>query len=414
MQPGNVAIEDAPTKARRSPQLTIVTNSEVTTFRSCPQLHHFSYREKLRPKVEAKPLAVGSIIHAGMSAGLRAGWAPGWQGRSVDDRRRDQIAAALQGIDDKVMTWAGEVMTNATTELNFESLSAEVDQMAEVVKFLLEHYFAATTSDLTDFVLVETEAPFLVGIRNKSGILQHLKLNGVRDAVMYDPLYNQVVLMEHKTAGSDPRGVERRVEMDPQTTGYAYALREQLNAGLLKCVDGKELRVADGVTVGRTIYNVLRKSKPREPNINKDGSVSAAAIDTTADIYAAALNRQVTERMIPTSVKQVELLEKLRGQGDRYFARLEYFRTPEEIERWRSEMYVDAARIREADRDPTRRTRNTGHCNMPWSLKCSYRSICMDPDAPELYTLFKRIDDAHAEVREAEVDLGGGEPHHPA
>ena len=68
-------------KQRRSLALTVVTDSELQTWRSCHLKHHFQYRERLRPKVEAKALAIGSIFHTGMRAGLSAGWSDGWKSR---------------------------------------------------------------------------------------------------------------------------------------------------------------------------------------------------------------------------------------------------------------------------------------------------------------------------------------------
>lgn len=388
-------------KTRRSPRLTVVTDSELSTWRSCPQKHQFQYRDRLRSKVEGKALAIGSIFHHGMATGLRAGWAPGWQSQPNDVRLASQIVHAQAGIDELVMKWASKVVEHAA-DVDFEQLSMEVDQTASMVKWMLAHYFTQTKSDLVNWILVEVETPFLVDIHNKRGhVAPYLKYSGVRDAVMYDPDYNQIVLLEHKTAGGDPRQIEKRVEMDSQTKGYLYALKQQ--RADLKAADGRSL--ADAF-LGRVAYNVLRKSQPKAPKINRNGSVSVAACDTSAELYASALDEQVKSRGIPVDEKQRELLEALRSKGDSWFARVEHHQTPEEIERWRSDTFVDASRIREAERDPSRRTRNPGNCNMAWSLPCQYRSICLD-NSPELRAQFRVASDPHAEVRAAEADAAG-------
>ena len=406
MQPGNVDagnVEQATTsgKARRSPKLTVVTDSELATWNSCPQKHDFQYRQRLRPKVEGKALAIGSIFHHGIAAGLRAGWAEGWKSKSTVARVEEQIAAAQTNIDDLVMKWAGKVI-QFSMDIDFEQLNSEVEQTAAMVKWMLAHYFTQTQSDLNTLVLVEVEAPFLVDLHNKRGaVAPHLRYAGVRDAVMYDPSYNQIVLFEHKTSGGDPRQIEKRVEMDTQTKGYLYSLKQQ-RAGMV-AVDGTPLAKA---FLGRVAYNVLRKSQPKSPKVNQDGSVSVAQCDTTYDLYSLALAEQVGQRKIAVSEKQRAFLETLRDKGDSWFARVEHHQTPEEIERWRSDTFVNASRIREADRDPAKRTRNTGHCNMAWSLPCTYRQICLD-NSPEQRGMFRVASDPHAEVRAAEADAAG-------
>lgn len=385
-----------PTKARRSPLLTVVTDSELQSFRSCAQKHHFQYRERLRPLVEGKALAVGSIFHRGMSSGLAAGWEPGWKSTPTSQRVAAQQQAATAEIDQMVMDWAAKLVAHGG-QLDFDRLNTEVEETAAMVKWMLSHYFERTQADLTNLVLVEVEKAFLVDIHDRIGrVSPHLRYAGVRDAVLYDPAYNQVVLAEHKTTGGHPQDIEKRVEMDTQTAGYLWALK--LQRADLKTVDGEPL---GGAFLGRVVYNVLRKALPRSPNVNKDGSVSVAACTTTPELYREALNDQV-RRGVPTSTKQGEFLARLEAAGDPFFARVEYHRTAAEIERWRSDTFVDAARIRAAGRDPAQRTRNTGHCNMPWSLPCAYRSVCLD-DTPEMRAQFRVSADPHAEVRAAEA-----------
>lgn len=399
--------ETAAPRGRRVPALTVVTTSELQEFRNCPQKHHFAYRERLRPLVDAKPLAVGSIFHVGMKGGLLAGWAPGWKSRPGDQRLAQQVEAAQSQIDDLVGKWTAKVVLH-TAEADYEKLAVEAEETSAMVKWMLAHYFKSTTADLNQLVLVEAEAAFRVGVRDRRGLVRHLFFAGVKDAALYDPGYNALVLDEHKTSGNAPRDIEKRVEMDPQTAGYTYALREALAADQLKTVDGDP--VPKDAVVGRVLYNVLRKARPKEPKVNQDGKVSVAQCDTTPEKYNEALLAQQSLRNIPITEKQREFFDALVLKGDRYFARVEWHRTADEIERWRSETFVDAARVREADRDPTRRTRNTGHCNMAWSLPCSYRQVCLDPESPDIRKLYRVSADPHAEVREAEVDAGIDNP----
>lgn len=389
-------VADPPRKARRSPQLTVVTDSELQTWRSCPQLHHFKYRERLRPNVDAKALALGSIFHAGMRDGIAAGWSTGWRSRSNVQRLADEIEAAQKSIDDLVMKWTSKRVAHEH-DLDFDALEKETEQAAAMVKWMLKHYFESTTEDLLNLVLVETEKNFNVDLHDRRGrVLPYLRYAGVRDATFFDPAYNQLVLAEHKTSGGRPQDIEKRVEMDTQTAGYIYALTQQ--RANMKTVDGVSMEKAH---VGRVIYNVLRKSYPKPPKVNKDGTVSVAACVTTPELYLAAIKDQVEQRKLPMTEKQKDFFESLKTVGDPFFARVDYHRTKDEIERWRQDTVIDAGRVRLATYSPEHRTRNTGHCNMPWSLPCPYRSVCLD-DQPELRSTFRVVDNPHVEVREAE------------
>lgn len=393
---------EPPRRARRSAALTIITASEMQTARDCLQKHHFKYREKLRTKVDAPALAIGSIFHRGMSAGLRAGWLD-VAGLSVDQRVAKQTDAATSGIDDLVNKWMAKRIEHGR-DLDFERLATEAEETAAMVKWMLGHYFHVTRGDLERLILVETETPFSVPLRDVRGRpVKHLISQGVRDAVFYDPTYNALDLHEHKTVGQNPRDIDRRAEMDPQTTTYINSLIEDLAAGRLKLATTGEPVPRDAV-VGRLSYNACKKKVPSTPKINQDGTVSVAAIDTLATMYVAALDEQANVRKIPVTEKQYAKAKELADKGDTFFARVEYQRTPAEIERWRREAFMDASRIREANRNPDARTRNPGHCSMAWSMKCEYRQLCLDPESVELRGQFRVVDDIHTEVREAEAD----------
>jgi len=394
----NTTVDTRTRRARRSAELTIITNSEQQAFRDCPQKHDFQYRQRMRPKTTGKALAIGSVFHHGMSQGLLAGWKD-IDGLTVDERLDRQIAAATADVDAKVFEWVQEVVAHDPSA-DYAGLQAFADETGAMLKFMLANYFAHSKRDLTTLVLVETERPFAVRVRDAIGRKLRIEFRGVRDAVFYDPTYNALELHEHKTVSSLPEDIGKRAEMDPQTSGYMYALLEDRAAGKLKFLDGTP--IPSDVILGRVAYNAVRKKKPSTPKVNKDGTVSVAAIDTTAELYMAALDEQQKVRGIAVTDKQLEKMRELAARGNTYVGRVEYQKTRAEIDRWRSDTVVDASRIRAAATRPEYRTRNPGHCNMPWSLPCSYRSVCLD-DTPETRAMFRVLDDAHPEVREAEA-----------
>lgn len=386
--------------------LRVVTDSEVATWNSCPQLHHFKYRERLRPLVDAKALAMGSITHVGMKNGLRAGWSGSAASKPRSERIADQVSAATASIDALVHEWAAKIVLHSKEKVDFEKLEVEAKESASLVKWMLANYFRATAADLDDLVLVDTERPFTVGMVDKAGRpVLHLGYSGVIDVEFYDPAYNQYVLGDHKTTAGNPRDIEKRVEMDTQTAGYLWAMRKRLDSTEVRLVGDGAGVVPKDAQIGRVMYNVLRKSEPRPPKVNQDGRVSVAQCVTTADLYRAALHEQVATRGIAVTEPQAKFAQALTDQGDRFFARVEWNRTRADVERWRSDTFANASRIREADRDPSRRTRNTGHCNMPWSLPCRYRQLCLDPESREIRAQFRVAGDVHTEVRDAETEV---------
>lgn len=391
-------------KPHRSPALTVVTTSELQTFRDCPNKHHFKYRERLRVKAEAKALAFGSIFHGGMSAGITAAFGPPAFLMTEDQRLEAAIAAATANLDSKLMDWAGKQVAYGTG-VDYDRLAQDAEDGVVMLKWMLEHYFSMTRLDFTELRLVETERAFQVNVVDRAGRKSKLDFAGVRDAVFYDPRYNQLVLHEHKTVSSAPSDIGKRAEMDPQTCGYVYSLRKQHAEGAFWYVadDGTSRTVPADATVGRVAYNAVRKKKPSIPKVNQDGTVSVAAIDTLGSLYRDALREQVQVRGKDVTPKQAELLARLEARADAFMYRHEFQRADAEVERWRSDTFADASRLREANRRPELRTRNPGHCSMAWSMPCEYRGVCID-DTPELRAGFRVAEVANEEVREAEEE----------
>ena len=394
-------------KPQRPAALTIITNSELGTFRECPMKHHFRYREKLRPKVEGRALAIGSVFHHGMSAGIVAGYHPQFaRGKTNEERLAAQIAAAQSDVAAELMDWAGRTTAHGVG-VDFAALEEDAADGAEMLKWALASYFTSTVLDLDELRLVETEAAFKINVRDRLGRRGRVEFQGVRDAVFYAPKYNAVILHEHKTVSSAPSDIEKRAELDPQTNGYTYALKEEHAAGKLWYYDlddpttDQPKPVPANASLGSVAYNAIKKKKPSTPKLNKDGTVSAAQIDTLGSIYRAALEDQV-RRGHPVTDKQLVLLGNLEQRTGAYFHRHEFVRNQSDLDRWRSDTVIDAGRIRAADRDPAMRTRNPGNCTMPWSMKCEYRGVCID-DTPELRAQFRKLEDAHPELREEEA-----------
>jgi len=396
------------TKHSKKRTLCVLTNSETETFRTCPQKWSFAYREGLRPKVAARPLAFGSAIHSGLEAAYReiaaarqAGTHQGLSPEGLSAISRAACEAKLRAWDDTVAA--------ASAEPNEDAVE-ESEQTADLAKVMLARYWDRFQHDAVDLIPLAIEWPFEVVLRSSIGrAVSHLRWAGVIDLVAFDPVAGDVVIFDHKTTSGPVSSIDRRVEMDPQIAGYLWALREVLIRdkeralplfGLLT-PEQRSRAISGRAPLGRVIYNVLRKSAPRQPVVTLKGLVSSAAIDTTSEIYEAALLAQEA-RGLPRTEAQADRLHGLRERGDVFVSRRAFWRSDSEIDRWRREALLDASRIRQAKDDPSLLTRSPGACTAPWSPPCAYRSICLQPESQELRSLFRVATTAHEEIREAE------------
>lgn len=405
--------------------LHVLTNSELEAFRACPQLWGFRYVERLRPRVEASALALGRCLHAGLAAGYRA-----WP-----DGPETTLQAAQAGAREALRAWQADVLRAGRIEAErLDQMAKEAEETERLAEFMVDNFFCEMAAeDHGDLIPILVEQPFEVATEDVMGRDTAVRLAGVMDLVSFSLRYGDVVLDEHKTSVGVPQDMDRRLEMDSQTTGYVYALSRLARYGERR--DGKRVfPIADALAraagryeshtrerlldearrwqrpqttgVGRVRFNVLRKKIPTQPNVNQDGKVSTAAIDTLPEIYRAALAAQEGDRGIAITEKQTALLERLEAKGNTFCGRREYHRTAAELERWLHEVRTDAARIRSAGRQPSERTRNPGHCTMPWSMPCRYRSVCLDPQATEIREREYTVDtETHPEVAEARGEL---------
>lgn len=388
-----------------------VTNSELGSFRSCRKKWWFQYEEKLRPKVKPRALAVGSIVHAGVAAMYRAiyenqlkhplGKAP----PLVTDQLSELALKAMQDKLSDFLVVLYDLISDETHQDRIDEMVAEsklMEQQAEscVVRFC--ERFAA--EDQERFAIIAVELPFGVPLLDRNGTRRSLlTYGGVMDALMYDLEVKDLVLGEHKTTSQDAMELERRLDLDPQTTGYIYAANQLLEQRALK--HPHIAMLPSQVTCNRVMYNVVRKKGPSQPKLNKPDKhggqmVSTAAVDTLADYYENALVAQEAQGpKYKRTEKQVARLLKC-YEPSRYVARHEAWHSEQMIEVWRDETHEDAKLVRDARSGRLPLSRNVAICNGPWNPPCRFRSICVQ-DSPERRAEYIVSDARHAEVAEA-------------
>lgn len=313
------------------------------------------------------------------------------------------------------------------------------------------------------------EHAFDVPVLDAAGSARHLRWIGYFDCVMYDSRTKVLELWEAKSVGTNAGSDEhrRRIEGDPQTTSYVHALRHLQKTGQLdEALLGAGLleERARRVPVGAVVVHVIRRKRPAEPKTLANGTVSTdSRIDTLPVFYEKALEGQqrppalveaekaereassalsaaygagdvdLTAKDIAklekaadrtmgsaekkrqsfeaTKLKQRQLLEQLERRGDPFLSEVEHFVTEQEVERWRGEQWIAAARMRRIEQRPAERTRNLSFCTSP-GRGCTYRTLCYSGGDPmiaarEFTTPEEREKMVAAEAEEEEV---GQEP----
>lgn len=420
--------------------LHVVTNTEVSTHRQCPARWGFAYGELLRPMVKAGPLQWGELYHYGAEVGWNAAWSVAEM--STDARLNAALGAAPIAIGERAAEHIRVIeATDYPAEVDKNALCEETEQSAKVASWSVAHYFARARGDLS-MVPLMIEGKYTMPMPNAAGMPSGtLATAGVIDLLLWDRELGRLVVQDHKGIASDVHSVEKRVELDTQLVGYVCAVKMlvrqlggpksgQLLSELFHTTQAARLVAAQGIaeirgaTIGAVTYNVARRKMPSEPKLNllkknacvtpmhrellaqqeadgePRGEVSVAQIDTLPEVYQRALEAQIVERELPATEKQQALLATLRQRGDTYFSQIEYFKSADAIERWRKELWVEAKRIRAAERDPSLRTRNPLACTLPTSPACPYAAVCLTPDDPIARKAYRVAASKHEELND--------------
>jgi hypothetical protein len=318
---------------------------------------------------------VGTLAHLGLATAWRTTLAD-YGDRLVDAATRMAIAveAGLEAIDDLIQE---QVNANDYDDETREELRTVRNEAA----WCIEESLRRCEAELLTHKALAIEADFEL----RMGALLY---GGTIDLVTQSP-DGEIIVWDHKTTRFAHEVWDHRLQLDTQFVGYSHAT---------------ERGVVPGVPPGAVTFrwSVVRSKPPSTPHLNKDGSFSVAAIETTPEIYADALADQEM-RGIPVSDKQRLLLQKLRGAGDRWYTRVDTHVTAEQHRRWLEELKVTAKRMRSAIKRPEERTRTPEACSSPSSGRCSYRDVCIQPE-PEIRAFYGRSDSGGRDVTGADIN----------
>ena len=231
-----------------------VSWSEIRAWCTCRMQWYWIYEVLIVPKRVKRAPSVGSCGHTA-------------------------IAALLQGKDWKkaVKIWLKEELKKR--QPFFEEEEEEIWEIADLIRGIIPRYI--NEYPLLDFKPVLVEHEFEIPIR---GI--ETRLIGYWDAIVSDK-DDHLWLLEHKFPARQFR-TDDNLDLDGQIGVYQYAARRL------------------GYKVVGTIYNQLLGRLPAIPKINKDGSLSRAAVYTDWETYSRfAVEQRLDPRDYP------EMKEKL-------------------------------------------------------------------------------------------------------
>jgi len=236
-----------------SDSLPILTTSERTTFKQCPQKWHWRYVDGLvRPGEAPDALWFGIGVHEALASWYRKGIKRGPHPAETFERWvGEEIRFIRTVMAEREMEWYDEPLYENARALGIA---------------MLEGYIEKWGNDL-EWNVLYTETPFKVRIVRQGQPIG--RFWSTFDGVYRNRLDGTVWLMEHKTAGQIDAAY---LEIDDQGGSYFAVATDVLRA---RGVLGPKENIA-GV-----MYNFLRKSMPddrpvneRGESLNKNGTVS--------------------------------------------------------------------------------------------------------------------------------------------
>jgi CRISPR/Cas system-associated exonuclease Cas4 (RecB family) len=272
----------------------IVRTSDRNYFRGCRVKWDFSSKIRMnrRPVVNAVALEFGSAVHAHQQV---------WYDPDLWETDRTVVGnLAVQAFLDYWDNYVRRVKKHSQFSLSDDELE-NLDKHRDLGIHMCRYYqlWSRKRDENMRPVLVEVE--FEVPIPG----FEVAVYQGRVDLVMQDKTTGEYWIYDWKTAARFDELVH--LDMDVQISSYIWALREML-----------------GIPIVGFVYVELRKSKPEEPNVNKNGTLSKnKQQDTTYEMYLDALEKRGLSRE-----GYEEYLEYLRTNPKQYVRRFQVHRSP--------------------------------------------------------------------------------------
>ncbi|HOB43940.1 MAG TPA: PD-(D/E)XK nuclease family protein [Bacillota bacterium] len=306
----------------------LLSFSQISTYLRCRQEWWYVYQENLVPRVDARPLSLGSAVHMGLATALREYY---YGTMPVED-----------GVRKGVESWKErELARDDLFEEEIEAIhqvGADAEQIAirTLRKLPIDEW--ETVVDPAGIPMIEYH--FTIPLKGWGGF------HGYIDWVGRHKPTDQIWLVDWKVRGSfQPYEAE---EVNLQNAAYQYAI----------------FRILRKPPVGTITFQISDKS-PAKPKLNKDGTMSRALIKTDWETYKAAL---LEAGLNPDDY--LDMAEKL--STVEFFRPAKEYRTLHTVRQvWKGVVEPTAREIRRSNKIVVR---NLGYrtCN-----GCAYRQLCL-------------------------------------
>ena len=299
----------------------VVSYTQLKSWKRCRQKWHYRYVRGLVPKERVKKIDLGNYGHALLEAY--------YKGEDLQQASENYWREQTKDMFQEEMIEYQEVR----------------DQAEQLVKRYIDHYNKVGD----DLKIHAVEEHFQVTIPTAKGYKSMTDLQGVLDLVVEDGT-GELWLVDHKFTSIDLDKYEENLVLDEQANYYLWALAEMLG---------------DYGAVSGIIFNLVRAKLPTVPQVLKSGRLSKAkSIDTDVDTYLQAIK---DNRLNPNDY--VDILNHLKENSKPFFKRHRVYRTPEELENIKGELY-------EMSRD-IRGCRVYRNATRDCSWDCPYRELCI-------------------------------------
>lgn len=300
---------------------SIVSYSQVKTWKRCRQKWYYNYVRGLKPKERVRKIDLGNYGHALLEAYYR--------GEDIQE--------------------ASEAYWMEQTKDMFQEQIDEYKEVREQAEALVERYIKHYQEKGEEFEVHAVEQHFKTTIPTPAGYKSKTDLQGILDLVVEDST-GEIWLVDHKFTSIDLVKYEENLVLDEQANYYLWALADML--GNHNAVSG-------------IIFNLVRAKLPTVPKVLKSGGLSKAKnIDTDVETYLQAIKDNGLNPKDYT-----DILTHLKELDRPFFKRHRIHRTPEELAHIQEELY-------EMSRD-MRGCRIYRNATKDCSWDCPYRELCI-------------------------------------
>ena len=316
-----------------------ISATEIQTYLACRRKWNYTSlnRMSLEPKSPQKALSLGIGVH-----------------EALESYYRDRV--------DPVEFFRDWAYGESERLYSYNLTSEEMDDLRAAWDLglgMLENYVQwSKANDNFDFIAAEQQ--FKVPIFSPDGVVVGYFV-GRFDGLIRFHDSGEVAVIDHKTFSVRPQSADW-LQLDLQTTGYAYSATYLAQAGQLI-----DFGVPEGGVISKVLWNGLRKKLPTVPATLKNGSLSRAAnMDTTLEVYLNAIHLAGEDER-----DYEEVLERLRNKPNNFFHREIRERTWDEMLSFETLLY----QVHQEMANPeTAITYNPTH-DCLW--KCSFRAPCI-------------------------------------